>query len=110
MNKLNVTEITSADFEETVLRSPIPVLVDFYGAQCPPCQVFNPRLEELAAQANGTFKLVKVDAYKEPDFTNACKITALPTLLVYKGGKETARLLGLQNNERIIEALEIETE
>ncbi len=100
-----IVEITSAEFEEKVKKSPIPVLVDYYAVTCGPCRLLAPTLEEVADELKGQVAVYKVDALANTDLAQRFRITALPTVSVFKEGREVARLVGLQNRERLLETI-----
>jgi thioredoxin 1 len=100
------TNVTRYTFKAEVLDSPVPVLVDFYADWCGPCRAISPTLAELAGEANGRYKVVKVDTDVETELSRHFAVSALPTLLVVKGGDVKAKLVGLQNKARLVEALE----
>ncbi len=101
----NMIDITSADFEEQVLRSPIPVLVDFYADWCGPCRLLAPILAEIADELEGQVAVFKVNAPDNTDLVNRLGISALPTVSVFEKGNEVARLVGLQTKERLIDQI-----
>jgi thioredoxin 1 len=103
MNK--VIEITEANFQAEVLESPVPVLLDFYGATCPPCQAMMPVIEELAADLGGTVKVVKANVLENESLAVKYKIAAVPTFIVIKNGQEVGRLRGVQPKAALLEAL-----
>jgi thioredoxin 1 len=98
-------EITSAEFEERVLRSPIPALVEFYADWCGPCRLLAPVLEEVADELEGQVAVFKVDAAENIDQVKRLGINALPTVSIFEKGQEIARLVGLQNKERLMEQI-----
>jgi thioredoxin 1 len=102
--------VTNETFKAEVLDSQVPVLVDFYADWCGPCRALNPTLAKLAGEANGRYKVVKVDADAEHELINEYEVSALPTLLVVKNGDVQAKLVGLQNKARLVEALALEGE
>lgn len=97
-----IIEITSAEFEERVLRSPIPALVKFHADWCGPCRLLSPILAEIADELEGQVAVFKVDATENIDLARRLVIGALPTVNVFENGREIARLVGLQNKERLI--------
>jgi thioredoxin 1 len=101
----NVIKITSAEFEERVLRSPIPVLVDFYADWCGPCRLLVPTLVEIADELEGQVAVFKVNAPENTDLAKRIGISALPTVSVFDQGQEVARLVGLQTRERLMEQI-----
>jgi thioredoxin 1 len=102
----SVIEITSAEFEEKVLRSPIPVMVDFYSVACHRCRLLAPTLAEVADELKGQVTVYAVDAQEYADLAQRLRITAVPTVSIFKKGNEVARLVGLHNRKRLLEAVE----
>ncbi|HMF55312.1 MAG TPA: thioredoxin [Pyrinomonadaceae bacterium] len=94
-----VREIQGGDFEQEVLNATEPVLVDFWAAWCPPCRMIQPTLETLAHEYEGTARIVKVDVDSEQALSQRYGIKALPTLVLFKGGKEEERIVGAANKE-----------
>ena len=87
-------DITSSEFETEVIRSDVPVLVDFYTVDCPPCRLMAPILEEVEQESKGSIKVVKIDATQDPAFSAAHHIAAVPTLFLFKGGQRVAQATG----------------
>jgi thioredoxin 1 len=98
--------LTDASFRAEVLESDRPVLVDFWAAWCPPCRQLGPTIEEIARQHGETAKVGKLDVDANPDSASAYRITALPSVLVFKDGKEIDRIVGLQPRARYEAALQ----
>lgn len=96
-----VFEMDGTEFEGRVLQSPVPVVVDFYAEWCVPCRHLAPVLEELADE----LAVFKVDVEKEIDLAKRLGISALPTVSIFEKGEEIARLVGLQNKERLMEQI-----
>lgn len=88
------TEISDADFDAQVLQSKEPVLVDFHAVWCGPCKAMAPALEQVATEMAGKVKVVKVDVDKSPGIAQKYKIQAMPTLIMFNGGKEVNRNVG----------------
>jgi thioredoxin 1 len=80
-------EVTDAKFEDDVLNSKLPVLVDFWADWCPPCQVIEPFLEDAADAYDGKLNIVKIDSEENPDMTAKYGIRGIPTLAIFKDGK-----------------------
>ena len=87
-------EVTSENFEQEVIHSSHPVMIDFWGPQCGPCLALMPKVEALAERYGDRMKLTKVEAPKNRRLCLNLKVMSLPTFLFYKGGKEVERLTG----------------
>ena len=94
-----VREITGGEFEQEVLNAAEPVLVDFWAAWCAPCRMIQPTLETLAHEYQGSARIVKIDVDSEAALSQRYGIKALPTLILFKGGKEEERIMGAANKE-----------
>ena len=99
-----IPHVGAADFESRVLRSDVPVLVDFFATWCGPCQALAPVLEEMAAEPS-EFRIVKIDVDQNPELANRYGITSIPTLLVFKNGKVQARHSGLSDRAELLAML-----
>lgn len=82
----SVNQVTGQTFKQEVLRSELPVLVEFYTTWCPSCRGMEPGLEALAREIEGRAKVVKVNVEDEPFLAADYQITAVPTFIVFKGG------------------------
>jgi thioredoxin 1 len=100
-----VQELTADNFQKDVLESPVPVLVDFWSPTCGPCRRIAPILEEIAAEAGGRFRVAKVNAWEQQALAAHYRISALPTILVFKGGAVMNTLIGYQEKRKLLEAL-----
>jgi len=96
-----------ADFENEVLNSAVPVLVDFSSVLCGPCNRLLPVLNELASDLGQSAKIVAVEVTMNEWLAERYGIAALPTLIVFSGGRETHRLVGLKTKEYLLEALAV---
>ena len=79
--------VTEQSFEGEVLKSTVPVLVDFWAAWCGPCRAIAPTVEELATEYNGRLKVVKLDVDENPEVSARYGVQSIPTLLLFKDGK-----------------------
>ena len=86
--------VTDASFEQEVLQSDVPVLVDFHAVWCGPCKAMAPALDQVAAELDGKVKVVKLDVDENPRVTSTYGIRAMPTLMLFKGGKVAAQHTG----------------
>jgi thioredoxin 1 len=98
-------EINSDSFEQEVLHSSIPVLVDFWGPQCGPCLALMPKVEALRERYGDKVRITKVEAPKNRRLCLTLKVMSLPTFLFFKDGKEVDRLSGDITIESIEECL-----
>lgn len=79
--------VSDNDFEAEVLKSPTPVVVDFFAEWCGPCKAMAPALDQVAEEMKGKVKVVKVDVDRSPAVTQQFRIQAMPTLMLFKDGK-----------------------
>ncbi|MBI5839395.1 MAG: thioredoxin [Chloroflexi bacterium] len=86
--------ITDASFEQTVMQSPIPVIVDFWAPWCSPCKMIAPTLEKLAREQEGKLLVAKVNTDENPDWMMKFGVQGIPTLLFVSGGKVVHRQVG----------------
>ena len=89
-------KVAQDDFEQTVLQSEVPVLVDFYADWCAPCKMVAPLVDEIAYQKIGRMLVVKVDTDHAPDVAMKYEIRSIPTLILFEGGEERERSLGFE--------------
>lgn len=101
---MSVLHITKATFQEEVLNSDKPVLLDFFATWCGPCRMIAPTLEEIAAERED-IKVCKVDVDAEPELAAKYQIASIPTLLVIKDGKVVNQSLGAKPKAQILALL-----
>ncbi|OGS08056.1 MAG: thioredoxin [Elusimicrobia bacterium RIFOXYA12_FULL_51_18] len=97
----NEIQLTDATFDQEVIKSVLPVLVDFWAPWCGPCKMIAPVIEELAKEYEGKVKVCKLNTDEGPESASAYKISAIPTVLLFKGGKLVQELVGLQPKEEL---------
>ncbi len=93
--------ITKENFEEAVLKSEKPVLVDFWATWCGPCMMQAPVLEELAAERDDIL-IGKVNVDEQSELANAFRIDSIPTLILFSGGKAVRGAMGFQTKDRLL--------
>jgi len=105
MANANVREFTDSNFQTEVLSSEEPVLVDFWAEWCGPCRNLAPVIEAVADEFVGKAKVGKVDTESNRDISMKFDITAIPTVIVFKGGKVVKKFVGFQKKEVLATAL-----
>jgi thioredoxin 1 len=96
-----VIEATDATFEQEVLKSNLPVLVDFWAPGCPPCAALAPILDKIAGEVSDKVKFVKVNAAQERQTAAKYRIQAVPTVMIFKGGEIADSAIGFQPDQEI---------
>jgi thioredoxin 1 len=102
----NVTHVTDGDFQQVVLDSERPVLVDFWAEWCVPCHMVSPVVEEIARDQAGSMKAVKLNVDDNPMTTRKYQVMSIPTLIVFKDGQEMARVVGARGKEAILREIQ----
>lgn len=88
--------LTQANFEQEVLQSSVPVLVDFWATWCGPCRMLAPTIAKIAEEQAGALKVGKVDVDEEPELAAQYGIASIPTLMVFKNGERVKAAVGVQ--------------
>jgi len=93
--------LTGENFESEVIKSEKPVLVDFWAEWCPPCRMLAPTLEKLSEEYRDKVKICKLNVDEAPDVANRFGVSSIPTLILFKGGKEAGRQIGALPEETL---------
>ncbi|MBX3450305.1 MAG: thioredoxin [Planctomycetaceae bacterium] len=101
----NVVEFTDANFSTEVLSSDAPVVVDFWAPWCGPCKSIAPVIEELATQFAGQAKIGKVNTDDNPQVAMDHGISAIPTIMIFKGGEVVQRFVGITPKTKLADAI-----
>ena len=102
----NVIELTDAAFDETVHSSDVPVLVDFWAPWCGPCKMIAPIMEEISNEYEGKAKVCKLNTDDARDSAIEFSINAIPTVILFKGGKVQKKWVGLTSKKEITTAID----
>ena len=102
----NLIEVDQENFENEVLESALPVLVDFGAVWCSPCKMLDPIVEELAGDWVGKVKVVHIDVDHNPDIAMQFNVMGVPTLLLFKEGAPLERMTGYKPKNKIIQLFE----
>ncbi|MFA4817232.1 MAG: thioredoxin [Parcubacteria group bacterium] len=99
-------EFTDQNFDQEVLKSEKPALVDFWAPWCGPCQMMGPIIEDLAKEMGDKFKIGKINVDEHPDTASKLGIMSIPAIKIFKGGQVVKEFVGVQNIDALKDALE----
>jgi len=103
---MSLIEFTDANFQQEVLNSDIPVLVDFWAVWCGPCKNIAPYVEQIAGEYQGKVKVGKLDVDNNPQVSMQYGIRSIPTLLIFRDGKIADQIIGAVPKQAIVQKLE----
>jgi thioredoxin 1 len=101
-----IGDVTDQDFEERVLRSQKPVLVDFWAEWCVPCHMVSPVVEEIGRDKGEALQVAKLNIDDNPDITRKYGVMSIPTLMLFKDGEEAARVVGARGKDALLKELD----
>lgn len=101
-----VIHVTDQNFQDEVLQSNLPVIVDFWAAWCAPCRLIAPIVEQIANEYDGKLKVCKLDVDNNPNTAITYGIRSIPTLLFFKNGKLMSSIIGAVGKSKIVEQVE----
>ena len=101
-----VLHIAESAFENSVLKSNVPVVVDFWAEWCGPCRIIGPIVEELSKEYDGKVQFAKVNVDESPDLAGRYGVQGIPTLIIFKDGKEVGRSVGAAPKSRLAQEIE----
>ncbi|MCR4280670.1 MAG: thioredoxin [Candidatus Komeilibacteria bacterium] len=93
--------ITDQNFNEEVLQSEMPVLIDFYAPWCGPCKMMEPHMEELTQEYAGKVKIVKLNVDENPETAQQFQVMSIPTLFIFKDGQVIQQMVGYQDKSSL---------
>lgn len=100
-----VMEFSDSNFQSEVLDSGVPVLVDFWAPWCGPCKMLAPTIDQLATEFEGKVRVGKVNTDENPQTATDYQISAIPTVMLFKGGRPVEKFVGVTPKERFATAL-----
>ncbi|ASV76543.1 Thioredoxin [Thermogutta terrifontis] len=98
-------EVNETNFDKEVLQANVPVLVDFWAPWCGPCRMIAPTVEQLATELAGQAKVCKVNVDENQNLAVRYHVTAIPALMIFKGGQVVQKFTGVQSKDRLKDAL-----
>ena len=106
MSSPQTITVTDANFEEEVLKSPVPVLLDFWAPWCPPCRMLSPVMDEIATEKTGVARIAKVNVDENQELARRFKVQSIPLLLFFKDGEVADQQLGAANKKALVNKLD----
>jgi len=101
----NIATLSDATFDEQIGSSTEPVVVDFWAEWCGPCKMIAPILEEIAGEQVGVLKVAKLTVDDNPDIARRYGVMSIPTMIVFKDGQESARIVGAKGKGQLLDDL-----
>ena len=102
----SIGDVTDQDFQSKVIGSEVPVLVDFWAEWCVPCHMVSPVVEEIARDKGGALRVAKLNVDDNPETARQFGVMSIPTLILFVGGEEKARVVGARGKDAILREIE----
>jgi thioredoxin 1 len=102
----SAADVTAQNFDSEVLKSDIPVLVDFWAEWCGPCRMIAPSVDAIAEEFSGKMKVCKVNIDKEAVIAGKYGVMSIPTLILFKGGEVSEQIVGALPKQKIVEKIQ----
>lgn len=102
---MSAIELNQESFDKMISESDVPVLVDFWADWCNPCKMLLPIIEELSTEVGTTAKICKVNIDDQPELASRFGIMTIPTMIVFKNGEESQKLVGVRQKNELLEVL-----
>lgn len=106
MAEKNVLTITEENFEQEVLQSEVPVLIDFWATWCAPCRMIAPTIEALSEEMHGKIKVGKINVDEQPNLASAFRVMSIPTVTLTKGNNVMMQSIGVKPKEALKKEIE----
>ncbi|OGX39801.1 MAG: thioredoxin [Omnitrophica WOR_2 bacterium RIFCSPHIGHO2_02_FULL_50_17] len=100
-----VRNVTDRNFEDEVVKSDVPVLVDFWAEWCGPCRMIGPIVDEIASELKGKLKVVKVNVDDAQELAGQYNIMSIPTLLIFKDGEPVEQMVGAMSKDQLLDKI-----
>jgi thioredoxin 1 len=101
-----IGEVNDQDFDDKVLKADTPVLVDFWAEWCVPCHMVSPVVEEIGREQGEKLQVAKFNVDENPEMTRKYGVMSIPTLMLFKDGEETARVVGARGKDALLKEIE----
>jgi thioredoxin 1 len=101
----DIGNVSDGEFQASVLDSETPVLVDFWAEWCVPCHMVSPVVEEIGGEKGDALKIAKLNIDENPEATRTYGVMSIPSLILFKGGQEVARVIGAKPKDAILRDL-----
>jgi len=102
---MSLVHLNEKNFDQEVVKSALPVLVDFWAEWCGPCKMISPIIDEIANEMNGKLKVAKVNVDEAQELAAKFNVMSIPTLLVFKGGEPVAQMVGAMSKDSLLQKL-----